>query len=33
MKEAHPDLSGDAALATKLNEARDLINARKGWKR
>lgn len=33
MKEAHPDLSGDVALATKLNEARDLINARKGWKR
>jgi hypothetical protein len=33
MKKAHPDLSGDAALATKLNEARDLINARKGWKR
>lgn len=33
MKEAHPDLSGDAALATNLNEARDLINARKGWKR
>lgn len=33
MKEAHPDLSGDAALAIKLNEARDLINARKGWKR
>lgn len=33
MKEAHPDLSGDTALATRLNEARDLINARKGWKR
>jgi hypothetical protein len=33
MKEAHPDLAGDAALATSLNEARDLINARKGWKR
>jgi hypothetical protein len=33
IKEVHPDLSGDAALAAKLNEARDLINARKGWKR
>lgn len=33
MKEAHPDKAGDNALATKLNEARDLINARKGWKR
>jgi hypothetical protein len=33
MKEAHPDLSGDTALATRLNAARDLINARKGWKR
>jgi hypothetical protein len=33
MKEVHPDLAGDTALATRLNEARDLINARKGWKR
>jgi hypothetical protein len=33
MKEAHPDKAGNNALATKLNEARDLINARKGWKR
>jgi hypothetical protein len=33
MKEAHPDLAGNTALAVKLNEARDLINARKGWKR
>jgi hypothetical protein len=33
MKEVHPDMSGDAALAAKLNGARDLINARKGWKR
>lgn len=33
MKEAHPDVCGDVALATKLNAARDIINARKGWKR
>jgi hypothetical protein len=32
MKESHPDITGDAATATKLNEARDLIKSRKGWK-
>ncbi len=32
MKKAHPDVSGDARFATRLNMARDLILKTKGWK-
>jgi hypothetical protein len=33
MKEVHPDITGDQSLATQLNEARDIVLARKGWKK
>lgn len=33
MKEVHPDITGDQTLATQLNEARDIVLARKGWKK
>jgi hypothetical protein len=32
MKAVHPDKIGVGTFATQLNEARDLIKARKGWK-
>lgn len=32
MKKAHPDVSGDGKLATRINTARDLILKKKGWK-
>jgi hypothetical protein len=32
MKTAHPDANGSSALAAELNQARDLIKSRKGWK-
>lgn len=33
MKEVHPDITGDQSLATQLNAARDIVLARKGWKK
>ena len=32
MKAVHPDLAGPTTLATQINEARDIIKTRKGWK-
>lgn len=32
IKAVHPDVIGLSALAAQVNEARDLINSRKGWK-
>ena len=32
MKAVHPDLAGLTTLATQINEARDIIKTRKGWK-
>jgi hypothetical protein len=32
MKAVHPDIIGATGFATQLNEARDLIKSRKGWK-
>lgn len=33
MKEVHPDITGDQTLACQLNDARDIVLARKGWKK
>lgn len=32
IKAVHPDIIGRSALATQVNDARDVINSRKGWK-
>ncbi|MHC2424231.1 hypothetical protein ACVII1_007232 [Bradyrhizobium elkanii] len=32
MKAVHPDVIGPNAFATQINEAREIIRARKGWK-
>jgi hypothetical protein len=32
IKAVHPDAIGPNALASQVNEARDVIKARKGWK-
>src|SRR5205807_9215245 len=32
MKAVHPDIIGPNIFATQLNEARDIIKSRKGWK-
>jgi hypothetical protein len=32
MKQVHPDIAGPNDIARRLNEARDIIRARKGWR-